>query len=404
MNGLGRSEAVGILPVGALGVALFYHLTRELQVLDQEVCFVERAGAPHSWAQLGGSLAIACEGSVRTVPLTATCRPGLLACAETGSLPAVLLVCPQSDQILSVMTNFVELFESLFAREGLDAAVAHLPLLVLCSNGIYHQRVRRFLVEALEESTLYGRLPDLWSEAMGSVVGKLLRGVTMQTGQREGQGTEAIYRPGPPGLTRVAGGDPEARRCCAQLLQRHGGRFESVEHDSATRVEFDKALVNLFANLLGQFKAIDERGIFRPVRVRDIFPGSDSPETRELAHHVIAVGRAVKAYQAEEDFESIYRAAIAVMVGAWDHVPSSIKWIESQLSAGSLLPQITPTERWLLEPLLQYASAAGLEESARYFRELIRRVEKRLALAIETYRRGENEVPEVNERGAGLPA
>ena len=61
-------------------------------------------------------------------------------------------------------------------------------LLVLCNNGIHHLRVRRFLVEALEESTLYGRLPDLWSEVMGRIVGKLLRGIAIQPGQRDGHG------------------------------------------------------------------------------------------------------------------------------------------------------------------------------------------------------------------------
>jgi hypothetical protein len=378
------SEMVGILPVGALGVALFFHLTRQLEATDHHVCFIERAGSLHSQEQRGaGSLSIAYEGAVHAVPCAQVCRPGLLACAKADDLPAIILVCTQSDQVLPVITNFVELLERLFAAEGLEAAIARLPVLVLCSNGIYHQRVRRFLVETLEESTLYGRLPDLWSHPMGSIVGKLMRGVTMQTGQRQGQGPEAIYQPGPSGLTRLAGGELDDRRRCGRLLQRYGGKIEIVEEHSPTRVEFDKALINLFANLLGQFKAIDESGNFRAVRVRDIFPEPDSPETRELAHHVMAVGRAVQAYRADEDFEAIYHAAVSVMLGAWDHVPSSIKWIEGQLRAGTLTPHVTPTEKWLLEPLIQYASTAGLEESTRYFIELIRRVEARFSLAIE---------------------
>lgn len=62
-----------------------------------------------------------------------------------------------------------------------------LPL-VLCNNGIHHLRFRRFLVKALEESTLYGRLPDLWSEAMDRIAGKLLREIAIQPGQRDGHG------------------------------------------------------------------------------------------------------------------------------------------------------------------------------------------------------------------------
>ncbi len=41
-----------------------------------------------------------------------------------------------------------------------------------------------------------------------------------------------------------------------------------------------------------------------------------------------------------------------------------------------------PTEAWLLDPLIRYAHAAGLEDAARYFENLTRRVEQRLALAI----------------------
>ena len=39
-----------------------------------------------------------------------------------------------------------------------------LPRSILCSNGIYFQRVRQFLLEKLEEATLLGRLPDLWPD------------------------------------------------------------------------------------------------------------------------------------------------------------------------------------------------------------------------------------------------
>jgi hypothetical protein len=382
MNGHARQGTVGILPVGSLGAGFFFHLTRGLDLIDGTVRFIERSGSPSGQAlRAEGTLCIANEGVIHRVPTEGICQPDLLACAKSGWLPEILLVCTQSDRILPVITNFVELLERLHAAEGLDAAVSRLPLIVLCSNGIYHLRVRRFLVEALEESTLYGRLPDLWSEPMGRIVGKLLRGVTIQTGQREGHGAGAIYKPGPRGRTRLAGGDPGNRRRCGEVLQGLGGWFEVVENDTPTRVELDKALVNLFGNLLGQLKAIDETGMFRVLRVRDILPEPESAETRELAHHVVAVGRAVHAYRPKEDFETLYRAAMQVARGPLDHIPSSIQWIETQLRAGTLEAQIAPTEKWLLDPLIRYASTAGLEESARYFTELIRRIEERLSWA-----------------------
>jgi hypothetical protein len=382
---MNRPGTVGILPVGALGVGFFYHLTLGLSAVDERVCFIERTGsASGRMLREEGSLLIATEGGLQKLTARSMCRPDLLTCADSGWLPEVLLVCTQSDQILPVITNFVELLERLYPTDGIDAAVAELPLLVLCSNGIYHMRVRRFLVEALEESTLYGRLPDLWSEPMGRIVGKLLRGVTIQTGQREGQGTDAVYRPGPRGRTRLAGGDLTHRRRCGEVLQSLGGWFDVAEEDTPTRVEFDKALVNLFGNLLGQLKAIDDKGEIHLLQVRDIFPEPESAETRELARHVIAVGRAVHAYRPEEEFETLYRGAMQIARGPLEHVPSSIKWIEAQLRNGTLEAQVPPTERWLLDPLIRYASTAGLEYSARYFTELIGRVEKRLALAIAT--------------------
>jgi hypothetical protein len=93
---------------------------------------------------------------------------------------------------------------------------------------------------------------------MPRLVGRLLRGVTIQTGQRDGSGADAVYRPGPLGRTRVAGGDAAIRARTVELLVSLGEWFEMGDEASPTRVEFDKALVNLTANLLGQLAAIDE--------------------------------------------------------------------------------------------------------------------------------------------------
>lgn len=383
MNSRTQPGSVGILPVGALGVGFFYHLTDGLRRLDGVVSFIDRAGSASGRAlRAEGSVCVAAADGLRRLPAGQICRPRLLECAESGWLPEILLVCAQSDQLLSVLANVVELLERLHAADGLDAAVSQLPLLVLCSNGIYHQRVRRYLVEALEESTLYGRLPELWSEPMGRIVGKLLRGVTIQTGQREGHGAAAVYRPGPRGRTRLTGGEPEHRRRCGELLQALGGWFEILDDASPTRAEFDKALVNLFGNLLGQCQAIDDDGALHVLKVREILPEGGSPETRDLAFHVIAVGRAVRAYRPEEDFETLYRTALEIARGPLEHVPSSIRWLETQLRAGTLEPRLGPTEKWLLDPLIRYASTAGLPDSAQYFTELIGRLEGRLALAV----------------------
>ena len=51
------------------------------------------------------------------------------------------------------------------------------------------------------------------------------------------------------------------------------------------------------------------------------------------------------------------------------------------LRNGTLQPQITPTESWLIEPLIRYAKASGLEDAANYFQNLKDELIKKLSLA-----------------------
>jgi hypothetical protein len=300
---------------------------------------------------------------------------------DQSAIPEVLLVCTQPDQLLSVIGEVIGILERLYDQHGPEHAAGELPHVVLCSNGIYFQRVRQFYLEKLEEGTLLGRLPDLWPDLMPQLVAKLLRGVTIQTGQRQGSGPEAIYKPGPSGRTRIAGGDVHSRKRCAEVLAGLGGWFDVAEGVSPTRVEFDKALVNLLVNLLGQLAAIGEDGAFRLLTIREILGGKNEEEGRELALRVIEIGRAVHAYRPDEPFDALWDVVIASCHEYLDHIPSSLQWIGMQLETGKLQPRLTPTERWLIEPLIRYAHAAGLEEAAHYFERLTHRVEAKLLTA-----------------------
>ena len=377
---MGRMQkgCVGILPAGALGVAFFHHLTGGLARLDGSVVFLEREGSASGAAlRASGVLRI----GEKTVEMGRVARPDLLACFDAGWLPEMVLVCTQPDQLLGMMKTIVRLIERVHSAGALDEAVAELPVFVLCSNGIYFQRVRQYFIELIEEAITFGRLPELWPERMPPIVGKLLRGVTIQTGQREGDGAAAIYRPGQRGRTLLTGGDLVNRTRVAELCVSLGGWVEMAAHPSATRVEFDKALINLCANLLGQLHAIDDAGNFRALTVREILAEEGSEETRTLARQVVEVGRAVGAYAVAEDFETIYAQMIEGARLVLDHVPSSLQWIEQQLRRGKLEARLTPTEQWLLEPLIRYARVGGLENAAYYFEQLTQRIERRLALA-----------------------
>jgi len=78
---------------------------------------------------------------------------------------------------------------------------------------------------------------------------------------------------------------------------------------------------------------------------------------------------------------------LQVALVSGEHYPSSLKWIDAQLQAGTLTPQLTPTEQWLIDPLTHYARTAGLEEAAQYFGSLKQRIEIGLAAAIANYQR-----------------
>jgi hypothetical protein len=223
---------------------------------------------------------------------------------------------------------------------------------------------------------------------MPRVVGRLLRGVTIQTGLRDGSGAAAVYYPGPRGITQLAGGDERARKRVADLLRGRGGWFEVAEQSSVTRLEFDKAMVNLTANLLGQFHAVDSQGRFTPLRVREIVTAANEPEIRELARHVFDVGRAVKAYGAGENFEDVFGRMLRTNHEHDDHIPSSLQWLGLRLRQGKLEPKLTPTEEWLLDPLIRYAHAAGLHDAGSYFEDLKRRAIANLELAARRRRMG----------------
>ena len=150
---------VGILPAGALGVAFFYHLTGRLARLDGRVCFLEREGSASGAALRSAGVLHIGDATIATARVA---RPDLPACFEAGWLPEIVLVCTQPDQLLGMMKAIVRLIERLHSAGALDDAVSELPVFVLCSNGIYFQRVRQYFIELIEEAITFGRLPELW--------------------------------------------------------------------------------------------------------------------------------------------------------------------------------------------------------------------------------------------------
>src|SRR5687768_10934234 len=105
-----REGAIGILPAGALGVSLFYHLTRQLRNVDQRVYFLARAGSV-SGRTLSAQHKLRIEDGqgIHEVGAAELFKPDILACTAQGALPEVLIIGPNPDQLLGVITTFVEL-------------------------------------------------------------------------------------------------------------------------------------------------------------------------------------------------------------------------------------------------------------------------------------------------------
>ncbi len=384
-----RTATVGILPPGALGVSFFYHLSDRGRTLDGSVTLIERSGSASAGSlRAAGELVLApLEGEPLRLSTERILQSDLLAVQQQGELPEVLLVCPNPDQLLGVVTTLVALIAAQY-RSGESEATGLLPLVVFSANGIYFQRLRQLFIEKLEEAVLFKQLPELDPTLMEQVVGRLMRGVTMQTGLREGAFAETVYRPGPPGQTRIAGGDPASQVRSRAILAGRGGWFDLESSATATRIEFDKAVINLNYNALGLLYSVDEAGRFHPLTVGEVFQPAHLPEICELTRRVYEVGLSVGAYNARDSYEALFERVSESAGRLTRHVPSSLQWVGLMLECGKLEAKLPPTETWLLDPLIYYANTAGLEETVVYFEELRRNLVAKLTSAIGAMRVG----------------
>jgi hypothetical protein len=377
--------SIGILPPGALGVAFFYHLTQQLTRLGRPIRFLGLSGSLSVQSMKEtGFLRIRDEEGIKEVPIAGRIESDLQESYRNQRLPQVVLIATNPDQLFGVVDDLVHLLERLHEDQRLEDASLPFPVFVFCANGIYFQRLRQVFIEKLEESTLLGRLPDLWPDLMPKLVGRIMRGVTIQPGLRDGMGGSAIYQPGQSAITRIAGGDTQQRKLCTDLLRGTGAWFELEANLSPTRIEFDKAMVNLTGNLLGILYATNGESQFAPLRVGEIFSPEHRTDIEHLAGEVLRIGKAVKAYPHNESLNRIMFDLDRMAQALRNHVPSSLQYVSLLLSRGELKGECTPTEEWLLQPLIKYAEAAGLHESSAYLRGLREQLIAKLAAASRT--------------------
>ena len=149
-----------------------------------------------------------------------------------------------------------------------------------------------------------------------------------------------------------------------------GAWFENAVGVSPTRLEFEKAIANLTANLLGLLYAFGADGTFARLTINEIIDSRHEDDIRELVKKIFEVGRAIKVFAPSDSFEDIFEHVLKNLRRVGSHVPSSLQSVELQLEAGTLEAKFPPTETWLIDPLIRYARSAQLGEAVTYFEGL----------------------------------
>ena len=126
-------------------------------------------------------------------------------------------------------------------------------------------------------------------------------------------------------------------------------------------------MVNLVANLLGQIAAIDDEGRLAQLTVAQVLERVGEVGVSEMVSRVFEVGQAVRAYGPSETVQGMTTATMENLRTHGTHVPSSIQWLGLRMARGESSRGLTPTEAWLLDPLIHYARSAGLVDAERYF-------------------------------------
>jgi hypothetical protein len=100
------------------------------------------------------------------------------------------------------------------------------------------------------------------------------------------------------------------------------------------------------------------------------------------------VGRGVGVYSPDESPKVVFDETIKWMAPAAHHVPSSLQWLQQRISSRTLSSGLTPTEKWLLQPLQHYARSLGDSHAINYFEGLERELNAAIERAIAAQKKG----------------
>ena len=373
------SGKLGIHPPGALGVAFYLHANAD--------CFVGRSGSKSIEALHKNGILRYLDGDVmRTIDIQNRVFTNPLDADARGELPELLLLCSTPDQLgefTQELTNFLENLSSRGHMQSVQNVRDFVPIILVLPNGICTERMISDASDQLNESRLMGRLPNFTSDMANALQNRIVRGVAMQAGGRKGSGDDSIYLMKGKGWIEFAGcAELEAERIEA-ILSEKDYPFKHHEHVSGVRLEFDKAMISIVLNVGGLIHTVDEDGNILDVRMGDLCADQDSADfVRKITESVFRVGKAIGVYSSEETYESVWATHRDTILKNRGHVTSSLKSFYDSLDRGLESVQLFTNERWILQPLTEYAITSGMAAEERLFNSLKRQVQQAMARAI----------------------
>lgn len=361
---------VGICPSGALGVSFLDKLVDSSTRSEDEHPPAVLLDRPGSARRLLRGLRVRGQGRApRVYELPRYYRAGTLREVWVrGELPELLVMGPNPDQISEVLHGLADLLVGMQEATPLtpERVEQEFPVVVFVSNGVFFYQDLVELEGILTEAMVLGRIPTITfteDKSFGDTFyGKFVRGPTLQNGVRLGSGEEAVYLPGKPSGTQLAGGSPGARELARKLLSPAGSITVCAPDANVALVELEKAFVNLAVNFIGVIASAGADGSFDPLNLGQVLgcPGV-AGDLATLSEVICAMGQAMRGpgYLGQTG-EQRLAGLKAKLTPLSSHVSSSVQLVQAALDNRTLTPGLTPTEHWLLKPLQHLASSAGL--------------------------------------------
>jgi long-subunit acyl-CoA synthetase (AMP-forming) len=374
-----HEDELGVHPPGALGVAFFTHSGAE--------CFIGRGGDGITQPlKDAGALNLDDHGKLRSVSLKDRIAANLLEADALYCMPELLLVCCNPDQLGLFTAELIRYLENLSERGRLRSSEdvrKEVPILLILPNGILSEQTIRTYDEQLNESILMKRLRGVTMDMQEALLGRMVRGVSLQAGGRRGSGADTVYILERKGSAVFAGGGEFERQRIEAILSAHGYPFTHARGVPGTRIEFDKAMISIVLNVGGLIHTIKPDGDLIDIRMGDLCKDVTKAEfVSMITRSVFDVGQAVGAYPPDATYEDIWSTHRATILAHAGHITSSLKTFRDALSQGLYSVELFSNEEWILTPLCRYAANAGLKEAEELFKSLRRRVQESMAKAI----------------------